>query len=195
MLKKLIARLIEWLTPMAYVPMTVDKVNKRLVQPLPGIPGFYKFVSAADMPEARFVHYLHLVKRLQMNVDAELLNRYLTVMEDAFNKSESGRFHGALFMLRDTMETISPVETYYWIAALMYFREDEDLTTFDYDVNKKKVEYFKSIPNQTFFLASLLKSLNSSGGQSLEEIENYLKDSQVKGSHYGRILTEMSNKK
>jgi len=192
MLSKIAAWLIKILTPLAYVKMTVDAVNKKLVEPLAGLPGYYRFVSPADMPQARFVHYMHLVKRLSMNVDEELLNRYLTLLTRAFEEGEKEKFHGAMYMLKDTMATIRPTETYYWLAALMYFKKDEDISTFDFDVNVRKVNFFKGLPNQTFFLATLLNRLNVSGSQSLEEIETYLKESQVKAESYGRILTEMN---
>lgn len=195
MWRRIITYLIVTLTKMIYEKFTVDKINKKLVEPIPGLPGYYRFLSTADMPQGRFVHYLHLVKRLSMNVDEDLLKRYLTVFQEAFKKHDEERFNGAMFLLKDTLHNVTPVETYYWLAALMYFTKDEDLSTFDYDINKKKVEYFKSLPNQSFFLASLLKSLKSSGDQSLEEIETYLMDSQVKAESYERILTEISKQK
>lgn len=179
------------MTPLAYEKLTYDKVNRKLIEGLPGLPGYYRFVSPADMPQGRFVHYLHLVKRLSLNVDEAMLNRYVEAFKQAFEARDAGKFHSAVFMLQDTLKNVTPVETYYWIAALMYFRKDEDLSTFDFDVNKRKVDYFKGLPNQTFFLATLIKSLQNSGGASLEEIENYLRQSQTLESSYSRILTSM----
>jgi len=189
MIKRFASKLIEWLTPMAYEAITLDKVNKKLIQPLPGLPGYYKFAAPADMPQGRFIHYLHLTKRLDLNVDEQLLNTYLDGLTKAFENGDSGKFNGLVFMLRDTLANVTPVETYYWIAALLYFDKKEDLTTFDFDYNQKKVAHFKSLPNQSFFLATLIKHCQGIGEASLPDIEAFLKGSQVKAESYRRILT------
>ena len=52
---------IEKLYPLTYQPTTLDKVNNKLIRPVPGllIDGvqYWEFVNLADMPEARRMHY------------------------------------------------------------------------------------------------------------------------------------------
>lgn len=189
MLQQIAARLIAFLTPYAYERVTLDKVNQKLIEPVVDLPGYWRFVNPADMPEARFVHYLYLVKRLAMNVDEDLLSKYIEGFKQAFEKGDKAQFYALEYMLKDTLQHVTPVETYYWMAALLYFDRTEDISCFDHDYNQRKVEYFKSLPNQTFFLSGLISSLKSSGEVLRQDIEASLRESQVKAQHYERILS------
>jgi hypothetical protein len=194
MLKTIAARLAKFFTKLAYQPFTLDQVNRKLIEPVPDLPGYWRFVNPGDMPEARFVHYLHYVKQLAMNVDEELLLKYLAGFKDAFEKGDKAKFYAYEFMLRDTLQNVTPVETYYWMSALLYFDDREDVSCFDHDYNQRKVEYFKSLPNQTFFLSTLIRHLKGSGEALLADIQESLKASQIKAESYERILSGKSMK-
>jgi hypothetical protein len=189
MIQPIAARLIRWLTPLAYAKLTLDKVNQKLIEPVVDLPGYWRFVNPADMPEARFVHYLHYVKQLAMNVDEDLLLKYLAGFKDAFEKGDKAKFYAYEFMLKDTLQHVTPVETYYWMAALLYFDEVEDVSCFDHDYNQRKIQHFKTLPNQTFFLSVLIKHLKKSGEELLSDIQDSLKLSLLKAEKYERILS------
>lgn len=191
MIRNLAAWIVKVLTPVAYHPFKLDSVNQKLCEPVIGLSGYWKFANVADMPQARFVHYLNLTNRLKMNIDEQDLIKYLDGMKAAFEAKDSGKFFGLEFLLRDTVTTCTPIETYYWMAALLYFDEQEDLKTFDYDYNLRKVEYFKSLPDTSFFLARLIESLQKSGGLLVTDIKASLQEAQVKANQYTRIRSEL----
>lgn len=194
MMKSIAARLAKFFTKLSYQPFTLDQVNRKLIEPVPDLPGYWRFVNPGDMPEARFVHYLHYVKQLAMNIDEDLLLKYLEGFKEAFEKGDKAKFYAYEFMLRDTLQHVTPVETYYWMSALLYFDEQEDVSCFDHDYNSRKVAYFKSLPNQTFFLSALIRHLKGSGEVLLEDIQESLRASQVKADAYERILSERSTR-
>lgn len=189
MIRSLAAWMISKLTPLAYERITLDQVNQKLIEPVVGLDGYYKFVNVADMPKGRFVHYLNLTERLKLNIDEADLIRYLDQMSLAVQRKEEGKYLALDYMLRDLVQTCTPVETYYWMAALYYFDRKEDLKSFDYDYNIRKVEYFKSLPDTSFFLARLIVSLQKSGELLVEDIKSSLQEVQAKTDQYNRILS------
>lgn len=186
--------IIEKLQPLAYKPLQLDSLNRKLIEQVLGLSGYYKFVNVADMPKGRFTHYLNLTERLKMNIDESDLLRYLDQMKAAIESKDQGRYFTLDYMLRDLVQHCTPIETYYWMAALYYFDEREDLSTFDYDYNVRKVEYFKTLPNTAFFLARLIESLQRSGGLLVEDIKASLEEAQVKTNQYSRMLSALERK-
>lgn len=193
MIRTAAAWMIARLTPLAYESTMLDSLNSKLIAPEPGLSGYYKFVNVADMPKSRFVHYLNLTERLKMNIDEKDLMVYLDLMRAAIEAKDMPKYHALDYMLRDLVQNCTPIETYYWMAALYYFDSQEDLKTFDYDYNLRKVEYFKSLPNTAFFLARLIESLQKSGGLLAADIESSLREVQLKTDQYTRMLSAMQN--
>lgn len=191
MLSSIAAYLVKVLTPLAYQPMKLDGLNQKLIEPVYGLSGYWKFANVADMPQARFVHYLNLTNRLKLNIDEQDLIAYLDGMKQAFDAKDPSKFYGLEFMLRDLVTTCTPVETYYWMAALLYFDEQEDLKTFDHDYNLRKVDYFKSLPDPTFFLARLIERLQQSGELLATDIKASLTEAQQKVNQYTRMRGEL----
>jgi hypothetical protein len=196
-MRKLLLKLATWLYSLTYERTTLDKVNNKLIRPVEGlvIDGvqYYEFVSVSDMPEARMVHYNHLRQESQLGVDRTTLNKYFEEMKKANDKGEASRLGSLIYMLQDTINNCTNIETLYNLSALVYFDKTEDLTCFDYDYNARKIAGFKALPNQSFFLKRLLqKGLRTAGGESITDIDQYLRVSQIKLKAYQQILSEPS---
>ncbi|MFN8691001.1 MAG: hypothetical protein ACK5XL_13445, partial [Cyclobacteriaceae bacterium] len=78
MLRKLCLYIIEKLYRYTYEPVQLDRINSKLIKPVPGlvIEGvqYYEFANVADMPEGRRAHYNYLRDELAMGADRELIN-------------------------------------------------------------------------------------------------------------------------
>lgn len=178
-------------------PLRLDKLNQKMIRPVEGlvIDGnqYYEFVSSADMPEARFVHFNHLRQELAQGMDIATGNKYLEEMKVANNTNDRSRNGALIYMMQDTMNNCTPLESLYNIAALIYFEKFEDLSCFDNDYNAAKIKAFKAYPNQGFFLSRLiLKGLKNVGKESPEDIQKYLRASAVKLKAYQQMLSERS---
>jgi hypothetical protein len=197
MLKTLLLKLGTWIISLTYEAVTLDDINKKMIRPveelvIDGVQ-YYEFVNAADMPEARFVHYQHLRAELTMSMGTDLINQYLDEMEIANNDKNSSRSGSLIYMMRDTVNNCTPLEVLYNMAALVYFDKKEDLSCFDGDYNQRKIALFKKYPNQGFFFDRLLrKGLKTVGVESDEDIKDYLMKSAVKLKTYERILSARS---
>jgi hypothetical protein len=195
MMKKLILKLIEFLYPFTYTPVTLDKLNKKLIRPVPNLiidgKQYYEFVQVADMPETRRTHYSYLREEMIMGIDRELQMKIITQLKEALNKQEFGRASSVLYMWEDTLKNITTIESLYNIASLMYFDEQEDVGTYDLDYAAMKIAKFKTVFDKGFFFARLLQeSLKISGESLQQDMQQLLRENAVKLEAYRRILGE-----
>lgn len=187
---------LSWASSETHEPLLLEKVNQKMIRPVEGLiiegKQYYEFVNTADMPEARFVHYLDLNKELSSGIAREEHNEYLEQMKVANNADDRSKVGALIYMLQDQLNNCTPLEVLYKLAALVYFDKDEDISCFDADYNQRKIKLFKQLPNQGFFFARLLgKGLKSVGVESPEDIEKYLRKSAVRINAYRQMLAEM----
>lgn len=147
MKRKLLMRLIEWLYSFTYERVTLDKVNSKLIRPVPNliIDGvqYWEFVQVADMPETRRTHYGYLREEMIMGIDRELQYKIIEGMRKALSANEAPRALSILYMWEDTLKNITTVENLYNLASLMYFDNKEDLAEYDLDYAQQKIAQFK----------------------------------------------------
>jgi hypothetical protein len=183
---------IEKLYPLTYEPTTLDKVNGKLIRPVPGllIDGvqYWEFVNLADMPEARRMHYNLRRQQFHMGLEEELLLEYIALMKEANNKSDASRMGSLLFMLEDTTRNLTTPETLLHIASIAYFDAKEDIASYDLDYNQRKIDKFRMIPDKGFFFDRLLReSLKVSAESYQGDIEAYLQKSVAKLTAFAQI--------
>jgi hypothetical protein len=190
----MITWLIGILMRLSYRKLTLDKVNQKLIKPVPGliIDGvqYYQFVQVADMPQNRFVHYMQFSQELSMGIDRNTLKDYIREVILANNKADASRIGSLMYMLEDTIDNITPVESLYNIASLVYFDKQEDISCYDLDYNAEKIKLFKKLPDKGFFFRTLLENnlLNTTVPPSSDTVD-YLIKSVVKLKAYAQILS------
>jgi len=196
MLRRLILLLIEWLTKLTYEPLTLDKLNKKLIEPVSGLlingQQYYKFVNVADMPPARFIHYINFNKEFSQGFSTNSLDELFDNIAKANNAGDQSQIGQLVYMGKDILNNCTPVEAMFRLASLCYFTREEDLSCYDVDLNHRKILDFKAQPNQTFFLSRLATNLTLFGEASLNEVEGYLKQSLAKLSYYQTKNSELA---
>lgn len=193
MLRKLLLKLIAWLYSITYEKYTLDKINSKLIRPVPGLiidgEQYWEFVQVADMPEGRRAHYNTLREEMTMGIDRSMLLEYVAKLKEANQANDVNRIGALLFTLEDIVTNITTVESLYHLASLAYFTEREDLTAFDYDLSQQKVKAFKQLQNKSFFFDRLLReTLKISGDQLPQDIETFLLEGAAKLRAYQMIL-------
>lgn len=193
MLRKLLLKLIAYLYTLTYEKYTLDKVNSKLIRPVPGLiingEQYWEFVHVADMPEGRRAHYNTLREEMTMGIDRPMLLEFVQKLKEANQANDVNRIGALLFTLEDIVTNITTVESLYHLASLAYFTEREDLTTYDYEIGQVKVKAFKKLPHQSFFFDRLLReTLKLSGEQLPADIETFLVEGAAKLRAYQMIL-------
>jgi hypothetical protein len=196
MIRKLLLYIISKLQRLTYEQMTVDNINKKLIRPVDGLiidgKQYYEFANNADMPFARFMHHEYFRQELVLGLDREQMNKHLEELEKALDENRVSRMGSIIYMLRDTINNCTPLESLYNLASLNYFTKNEDISCYDFDYNNEKIKKFKELPNQAFFLTRLLKKNLKIHGRLLQvDINDYLSKSAVKLKAYKQILSGM----
>jgi hypothetical protein len=197
-MQAILNRIIALLMRLSYGKLTLDKINQKLIKPVPGliIDGvqYYQFVQVADMPENRLVNYADFEKELNMGVDRQTIKEYINELKVANNKADASRIGSLLFMLEDTIDNVTPIEALYNIASVLYFDRSEDVSCYDIDYNAVKIEKFKTVGDKGFFFRSLLENNFKITDKSiLNDTVGYLKLSMVKQKAYARILSGLAD--
>lgn len=192
MKRKILLWIIEQLYRFTWERVTVDKLNSKLIRPVPGlvIDGvqYWEFIQVADMPETRRVHYTYLREEMLMGIDRDLQYKIIKNMKTALDKQEYGRAASILFMWEDMLKNITTVENLYNLASLMYFDKREDISTYDLDYAQQKIERFKRVDKRFFFTRLLQEGLRISGESLQQDMEQLLKEGAVKLKAYKRML-------
>lgn len=196
MWRKILLKIISWLYSFTYERITLDKVNQKLIRPVPGLvingEQYYEFVNIADMPETRRQEYNSLREEAVMGITRELLVKTFDSILGHVDKGEVSKIASTAFIAKDMMLNITSKEILYKMASLVYFDEREDLSMYDLDYNNEKIQLFKKIENQGFFFGRLLDNGSKNTGDTLRpDIQKYLKESEVKEKAYLRLLSEL----
>lgn len=191
--------MIRWLYSLTYERVTLDKVNKKLIRPVPGLvvmgEQYYEFENIADIPETRRMEYNSLREEAVMGITREMLIEIFEGIIESNDKGKVSNVGSLAFMAKDMVANITSKEILYKMASLMYFTEDEDLSMYDLDYNNRKIELFKQIKDQSFFFARLLDNgLKINGDPLRSDIQKYLRESEIKEKAYLRLLFEMLGK-
>ncbi len=195
MFKKQLLKLIAWLTRLTYEPITLDKINQKLIKPVPGliIDGvqYYEFVNIADMPQLRMVHFNYMREEMVMGIDRDLQMKFIERIEKSNEERDSNNIAATCYMFKDVINNISTIESHYNMASLVYFDAKEDISAYDADYNERKIAAFKQIKDKGFFFTTLLQgSLNLSLQQLGQDIQSYLNENAARLSAWKRIVSE-----
>lgn len=199
MWRKILLKVISWLYSFTYEAITLDKINQKLIRPVPGLivkgEQYFEFENIADMPETRRAEYQNLREEAVMGITRELLVDIFDGQIKAIDSGELSKAASIAFMAKDMIANITSKEILYKLASLMYFTDREDISTYDLDFNNKKIELFKQIEQQGFFFGRLLDNGSSTTGDPLRpDIQKFLKESEVREKSYLRVLSAMLEK-
>lgn len=196
MWRKILLKIISWLYSFTYERITLDKVNQKLIRPVPGLiingEQYYEFTNVADMPETRRQEYNSLREEAVMGITRELL---VKVFDSILTYADEGKMSKVVteaFLVKDMLLNITSKEILYKMASLVYFDEKEDLSVYDLDYNNEKIKLFKQIKNQGFFFGRLLDNGSKSTGDTLRpDIQKFLRESEAKEKAYLRLLSDL----
>ena len=195
MIRRFLLYMIERLYRLTYQRTTLDKVNNKLIRPVPGLiingVQYFEFVNLGDMPEMRMVHYNYMREEFTMGIDRELQLRLINKILEANEERDSNRIGALGFMFKDIVNNISTVESLYNAASVLYFDEREDIAQYDLDYNHEKIKGFKTLQDKSFFFGWLLReSLKNTGKQLPADIQQFLNDNAARLKYWKQIVSE-----
>jgi hypothetical protein len=173
---------------------TIHPKTKKLIVPVDGMEydgkPLYRYANALDYGNTREVMFRVFDQTLTRNIDDAELIKSLTRLIKAINVNDSNAAKMIAYSLIEMVKDNTPIDGLFNIAALYYFTLEEDIETFDMDVNKAKVAHFKAQPLGSFFLPTLLKTLGKYKEKSQSELALMLTNQAEKAG----ALMEIINK-
>ncbi len=149
--------------------------------------GYYKFGKDLGLPMARLGKLHEYIKWLSAGITGDeleiLLDQADKALTDGIKTGKNASKIGfVLSEIRDRKQMVVHDELFYNIIAVQFVRHDEDVTTFNNDIQMQKVASFRRLntENDTFFLNihEFLKALNWSA-ITIDEFKSLLLDSQA----------------
>lgn len=138
---------------------------KRLIEYVTTIEGrkLYKFKELADMPHGRYLYCTRFSTEMNMRLDAQtsqdiderIMDYFLT--EKPTKKDKRVAMDVLSTRMQMTKMLISG-EVSYRLASCVYFWKDEDLTEYDFAIGDEKIELFKKVNFDDFFLTEPMKN-------------------------------------
>jgi hypothetical protein len=113
---------------------------------------YFRFKEDHLMYEMRRFQKIIFLTELENGLSHEDLLAYIDVLEQHNNKGQIGDTGLKLKLLRQRVEAAKDPDTFYKIATVDYFDDEEELTKYDRDYNKKKLQDFKESKELPFFL-------------------------------------------
>ena len=168
MKKKVIYSLIAYLYRLVLPRTSVDLINKKVIEPVPGLiingVQYFRYVNAEDVPPFRNLNFLNHRQELAMGADREFINQVLDQVTKHIEDKNYSKATTATMVLKDTVNNLTPIEAFYWQAALLYFDPTtENTVEFDMDLNLRKIADFKAFERPGFFLRTLSQDMKKHG--------------------------------
>ena len=171
-------------------PATVHPENKKTVSPAFKVDGvqYYEFDNLSDCPAGRYLRIQQFMVELNLRIDKETLEELLA---ESLKAIDEGHLARSIIIQTDILNRtkfIVETETAYRLASAVFFTLDEDLTTYDFDYNQKKIEKFKKERIATFFLSRPMRKLIPQINISGQDLEIYLKMTKAQKMYESKLM-------
>jgi len=153
----------------------IHKEYKRLIERVAVVDGrdLYAFVELGDMPHNRYNKCTRFRSEFNMRLDRDFLDFYIENQEKAIDSGKMRNVTNALSELKMRKDMLYSAAASYRLASCVYFWEDEDLTDYDFEVGDDKIERFKKIKFEDFFLSEPMNKFLPQMNISVEDLRVY----------------------
>lgn len=139
---------------------------------------FYRFLDDYRMPTGRYKYVYAALKEVDLRMSLELLKEYLgqikTCLRGEKNQVNLELAWRTIFNMETRLSLAFEPEGVKKLASVVYFTEDEILSTWSKEDGKKKVEFWERHKCNDFFLTRPIGELLGLNASSVTSLETYL---------------------
>lgn len=143
---------------------------------------YYRFKEEYRMSTGRYKYYYAALREVEMKASLKTLTTYIEAFEKVLNGGSKGKKidHGSLWELiinlKSRIKLAFDPQTVRDLAAIAYFDETEDLTTFDKKYGDGKIKIWNDHQGYAFFLTKPISELFNVNGISITSLAGHLKE-------------------
>lgn len=156
-----------------------------------GTKRFYRFKEEYRMSTGRYKYYYASLREVDLRASLDTLKQYVDAFKAVLNGGKKGTVSmGSLWELILNLESrtklaFEPMSVKN-LAAVAYFDETEDLTTFDQNYGKQKIKLWEEHNIHDFFLTRPIGELLNLSGISIQSLQDYLSQAE-------EVLTDLNS--
>lgn len=148
-----------------------------------GLIKYYRFKSEFRLPVGRYKYHYKYLQQNALKIDPELLKAEVqearSWLSGERKKIDIGETMKILYKIETRASLPFDPEMARKMAAVSFFTEDEELSTFDEVEGFKKIQHWKDHNCNDFFLTMPVEELLNLKGISIISLEQYLTEAQA----------------
>lgn len=144
---------------------------------------YYRFKEERLIPAGRYKYIYAYLKEVDLRMNLETLQNYVKDFENLLNGSgpkktiEIGKLWQLVINLKSRLALAFEPATVERLAAVIYFDDTEDLSTYDKKHGQEKIEIWTKHLKHDFFLTKPMGELLGLKDISIESLEDYIQTS------------------
>lgn len=141
---------------------------------------FYRFKKEFSCPAGRYKYIYRFLREHDLRMNLETLTEYVKGLKNCLNGGTKGKeiLIGEAWRILHNMETRVTLpfdpEGIKRLSSVVYFTDDEDLSTYDYEAGNKKIKFWEENKTHDFFLTQPISELLNLSNFSQTSLEEYL---------------------
>lgn len=143
-----------------------------------GLIKYYRFKDEYRMPIGRYKYVYKRFKEADLRMTRETMQEYLKQIEEALNGTKKQINLSTAIRLIYNMKTWLTIpfepEAVKRLAAVTFFTDDEDLSTFDEKKGQEKIDSWERNKVHDFFTTAPIGALLNVNSSSITSLEEYL---------------------
>lgn len=141
---------------------------------------YYRFKEEFRIPAGRYKYIHNALREMDLRMSREKLLEYISEFERCLNGTgkkkeiEIGLLWQLVLNMKSRARLPFDADTVKRFAAVTYFDDTEDLSTYDRSYGQKKIELWEKNNVNDFFLTSPIGELLNLNSTSVEQLKDYL---------------------
>lgn len=157
---------------------SLDERDKVIFVTSWGGKDYYRYKDNIDMRYGRYMYLATFLQAVETRMSLEVLDAYLTQLETNLGGGKGhidiGNSLITIKQLRTRTKLVFDEELAYNLASCVFFTDDEPLDTYAMEINKKKIEAWRSSGALNFFMLEPVRQLLGLTNLSETDLITYL---------------------
>jgi hypothetical protein len=141
---------------------------------------YFRFKEEYRIPAGRYKYIHNALREMDLRMSREKLLEYISEFERCLNGTgkkkeiEIGLLWQLVLNMKSRARLPFDADTVKRFAAVTYFDDTEDISTYDKNYGQKKIEFWEQNNVNDFFLTSPIGELLNLNDSSLKHLQEYL---------------------